>query len=107
MGRKNKEYQKDLHQQAYDSLKSMEAYGKSKKEAMREGTAKDKIYSYNTFKTYWKHIRYFVDWVKKENPEATTLKAAKKICQRMAGSSRSIVQSKGRTAQRVDHTDRS
>ena len=78
MGRKNKEYQKDLHQQAYDRLKSMEAYGKSKKEAMRAGTAKDKIYSYNTFKTYWKHIRYFVDWVKKEHPESTTLKSARK-----------------------------
>ena len=85
MGRKNKEYQKDLHQQAYDRLKSMEAYGKSKKEAMRAGTAKDKIYSYNTFKTYWKHIRYFVDWVKKEHPEATTLKAAKKYVNEWLG----------------------
>ena len=78
MGRKNKNYQKDLRQQAYERLKSMEAYGESKKEAMRDGITKEKIYSYNTFNTYWKHIRYYVDWVKKEHPEVTTLKSAKK-----------------------------
>lgn len=78
MGRKNKSYKKDLKQQAFDRLKSMESYGMSKKEVMREGQTKDKIFSYNTFTTYWKHIRYFVDWVKKEHPETTTLKSAKK-----------------------------
>ena len=33
MGRKNKAYSKTLHQQAYDKLTSMQAFGESKKEA--------------------------------------------------------------------------
>ena len=33
MGRKNKKYVKTLHQQAYETLKSMQAFGESKKEA--------------------------------------------------------------------------
>ena len=44
MGRKNKAYSKDLHQQAYDRLTSMQAFGESKKEAMAAGTDKDKIF---------------------------------------------------------------
>ena len=78
MGRKNKEYKKDLKEQAYDKFKSMEAYGESKKQAMLDGTAKAKIFSYSTMKTYRKHVADFCDWVKKEHPKATTLKAAKK-----------------------------
>lgn len=78
MGRKDKRYQKELRQQAYERLKLMEAYGESKKDAMQDDTMKDKIFSFNTFTTYWKHIRYYVDWVTKEHPEATTLKSAKK-----------------------------
>lgn len=78
MGRKNKAYQKDLKQQAFEILKSKEAYGESKKQAMLDGTAKDKIFSYNTMKTYRKHIGYFCDWIKTSHPEATTIKSAKK-----------------------------
>ena len=33
MGRRNKTYSKDLHQQAYDQLTGMLAFGESKKEA--------------------------------------------------------------------------
>ena len=44
MGRKNKAYSKTLHQQAYDKLTSMQAFGESKKEAMKNGTEKDKIF---------------------------------------------------------------
>ena len=41
MGRKNKEYSKDLHQQAYDRLTSMLAFGESKTDAkIREAFAK-------------------------------------------------------------------
>lgn len=31
MGRRNKKYKKDLHQQAYDRLIRMQAFGESKK----------------------------------------------------------------------------
>ena len=60
MGRKNKSYSKDLHQQAYEKLTSMLALGESKREAVLNGTADDKIFSVNTYKTYWKHIKYFL-----------------------------------------------
>ena len=52
MGRKNKTYYKDLHQQAYDRLTEMLAFGESKKEAVAESTEKDKIFSVNTYKSY-------------------------------------------------------
>ena len=52
MGRKNKSYSKDLHQQAYEKLTSMLALGESKREAVLNGTADDKIFSVNTYKTY-------------------------------------------------------
>ena len=60
MGRRNKTYSKDLHQQAYDQLTGMLAFGESKKEAMATGTAKNKIFSHATYKNYWKHIKYFL-----------------------------------------------
>lgn len=49
MGRRNKTYSKDLHQQAYDQLTGMLAFGESKKEAMANGTAKNKIWVYRKF----------------------------------------------------------
>ena len=78
MGRKNKAYFKDLHQQAYDRLTGMQAFGESKKEAVANGTAKDKIFSFNTYKDYWKHTKYFIKYIKDNHPECTTLKSAKK-----------------------------
>ena len=78
MGRRNKQYFKSLHQQAYDKLIAMQAFGESKKEAMAEGTSKSKIFSFNTYNTYWKHIKYFLKWVQEMYPETTTLKAAKR-----------------------------
>ena len=44
MGRKNKAYSKTLHQQAYDKLTSMQSFGESKKEAMKNGTDKEKYF---------------------------------------------------------------
>lgn len=79
MGRKNKSYSKDLHQQAYDRLKGMQAFGESKKAAVADGTDKDKIFSFNTYKSYWKHIKYFIKYIKEHHPECTTLKSAKKF----------------------------
>ena len=78
MGRRNKTYAKDLHQQAYDRLTGMQAFGESKKEAVANDTEKDKIFAFNTYKSYWKHTKYFIKYVKERHPECTTLKSAKK-----------------------------
>lgn len=78
MGRRNKAYSKDLHQQAYDRLTGMQAFGESKKEAVANGTEKEKIFSFNTYKSYWKHTKYFIKYIKENHPECTTLKSAKK-----------------------------
>ena len=78
MGRRNKAYFKDLHQQAYDRLTGMQAFGESKKEAVANGTEKDKIFAFNTYKSYWKHTKYFIKYIKDNHPECTTLKSAKK-----------------------------
>ena len=40
MGRRNKAYYKDLHQQAYDKLVGMQAFGESKRAAVAAGTDK-------------------------------------------------------------------
>ena len=78
MGRRNKAYSKDLHQQAYDRLTGMQAFGESKKEAVANGTEKEKIFSFNSYKSYWKHTKYFIKYIKENHPECTTLKSAKK-----------------------------
>lgn len=78
MGRRNKAYSKDLHQQAYERFKAMHAFGESKKAAVAEGTERDKIFSYNTYKSYWKHTKYFIKYIKENHPECTTLKSARK-----------------------------
>lgn len=78
MGRKNKAYHKDLHQQAYDRFQSMMAFCQSKRAAMDTGTGQEKIFSFNTYKTYWKHTKYFIAYIKEKHPECTTLKSARK-----------------------------
>ena len=78
MGRKNKKYSKSLHQQAYEAFVSMQAFGESRKEAVADGAERDKIFSYETYRTYWKHTKYFLRWMKTNHPECTTLKSAKK-----------------------------
>lgn len=84
MGRKNKEYSKDMHQQAYDKLTGMQAFGDSKKDDMAydkehdTDTVSGKIYSFSTYKTYWKHTKYFIKWVQEKYPDCKTLKKAEK-----------------------------
>ena len=78
MGRKNKSYAKTLHQQAYDRLNKMLHVGESKKAAVADGTADEKIFSFSTYKSYWKHIKYFLQYIQTHHPECTTLRAAKK-----------------------------
>lgn len=78
MGRRNKAYYKDLHQQAYERLTGMQSFGESRKEAKAEGADKDKIFSFSTYKSYWKHTKYFIKYIKEHHPECTTLKSARK-----------------------------
>ena len=77
MGRRNKSYSKDLHQQAYERLNSMQAFGESRRAAKSEGADRDKIFSFNTYKSYWKHTKYFIKYIKEHHPECTTLKKAR------------------------------
>lgn len=78
LGRRNKSYSKTLHQQAYDKLTGMQAFGESKSEAEANGTARTKIFSFSTYNTYWKHTKYFIKYVQENYPKCTTLKSAKK-----------------------------
>ncbi len=80
MGRKNKAYRKDLKQQIYERLTEMlhAGEGTSKKEAIKDGTVTKKIFSYSTYQSYWKHSKYFADYIQNAHPECTTLKSAKK-----------------------------
>ena len=79
MGYKNKNYHKNLHRQAYDKLTNMlrAGEGRSKKEAIRTGTDRNKIFSYSTYKTYWKHTKYFISYVKDHHPDCANLKHAR------------------------------
>ncbi len=78
MGYKDKKYQKDLHQQAYEKLTGMQAFGESKAQAMKEGTARDKIFSAKTYKVYWEHTKKFVQYINERFPECKSLKKARK-----------------------------
>lgn len=75
---RNKKFHKTLHQQAYDKLTSMLAFGESKREAVLADATQNKIYSYNTYETYFKHCKYFVKWVEKNHPECTSINKAQK-----------------------------
>ena len=70
MGRRDKSYSKDLKQQMYEKLTTMlhNGEGQSKRDAVADGTDKDKIFSYNTYQSYWKHCKYFANYIQKEHP---------------------------------------
>ena len=78
LGRRNKEYSKTLHQQAYDRLTGMQAFGESKREAKDTETDREKIFSCSTYQAYWKHTKYFIKYIQANHPDCTTLKSAKK-----------------------------
>ena len=61
MGHKNK---RSLFQQAYDRLQGMAGYGRSKYEDKKAGVSDRYIYSFNSMKTYQKHVNYFLHWCK-------------------------------------------
>lgn len=80
MGYKNKKYQKDLTQQINERLTAMlhAGEGTSKKEAIANETDQDKIFSYSTYESYFKHCKYFSRYVREHYPEVTSLKQAKR-----------------------------
>lgn len=79
MGRdKSDRYHRSLHQQAYEKLKKMQAFGESRHEAKKDGSDKAKIYSYKTYQTYWQQTCYFLKWVRERHPECRNLKKARK-----------------------------
>lgn len=61
MGHKNK---KTLTKQIQDRFDNMLAIGESKKEAKKDGTYIEHIYSWNTYRTYMKHANYFAQYCK-------------------------------------------
>lgn len=78
MGRSNKSYSKNLHHQAYERLIGMQAFGESKREAKENGTDREKIFSYSTYQSYWKHTKYFIQYIRESHPDCTTLRSARK-----------------------------
>lgn len=85
MGHKKKNTDKrDLHQQAYDRLKGMQSFGDSKAADKKYDRDHDtdivsgKIYSFSTHRTYWKHIKYFLKYVKEKYPDCKKLDKAEK-----------------------------
>lgn len=76
--KKHDKYYRDLKQQIYDRLTSMQAFGQSKKNDMIYGTTDDKIYSFSTYKTYSKHCKYFANYLQENHPEVKNLKDARK-----------------------------
>ena len=36
------------------------------------------VCSFNTYKSYWKHTKYFIKYIKENHPECSTLKSARK-----------------------------
>ena len=82
--RKKNRDDRDLHQQAYARLRGMQHFGDSKsadKKYDRDhdtDTTAGKIYSYSTYKTYWKHIKYYIKWLQKNHPEIKKLDKGQK-----------------------------
>ncbi len=66
---------------ATEILSSKCRYGESRHQAKIGGTAKDNIYSLNTFKTYNQQARQFFETVQREHPDVHTLNGAKKYIQ--------------------------
>lgn len=67
-----------LMQQVYNILTGMQAFGESRYQAKRDGTARKKIFSFGTFVLYKRLCGYFVRYIRKNYPEVSTLLKAKK-----------------------------
>ena len=84
MGHKKKQSDnRDLHQQAYDRLKRMQHFGDSKRADKlydrdhETDIVSGKIYAIESYKTYWKHIKYFLKYVQKNHPDCKKLDKTK------------------------------
>lgn len=73
----------------------MQAFGESRKDAKKDGTDKMKIFSFQSYSVYKKHIGYFLHWIKMEHPECSTLKSAKKYVNEWLQSRIDYVDKKG------------
>lgn len=78
MVRDKKYYKKNLKQQVHDALYAKLVSGESRHEAKRDGTAREKIFSFSTYRTYKCQCGYFVDWIREIYPECKTLKKARR-----------------------------
>ena len=95
MGRRDKSYHKDLKQQITERFTGMLAIGESKREAIQNGTDKDKIFSYSTYHSYRKHANYFANYIKENHPECTTLDKAERYAKEWLEKRSKQVNSKG------------
>ena len=97
MGRKNKKYQLDLHQQLYRRFQELESFGESKHAAKKSGTdgIAEHIYSFNTRKTYYRIGKKFIEWVQREK-NCTTLKNARKYVKEYMLTLEAAIQPNGR-----------
>ena len=55
-----------LLDQVNDRMRDMRAWGESRHEGKRDGTARSKIYSFDTYTAYWKANKAFVKWCREE-----------------------------------------
>lgn len=74
---RNREKKGSLLHQVKIALDKKLAIGESKFEDKKIGATADKIYSWNTYKTYLKHNIYFIQWAK-ENHQIKSLDEGKK-----------------------------
>jgi len=97
MGRKNKKYQLDLHQQLYKRFQELESFGESKHEAKQNAAdgIEEHIYSFGTRKTYYNIGKRFIEWVQREK-DCTTLKNARKYAKEYLLMREAFTQTNGR-----------
>lgn len=69
---------KSLHQQVHEKFQSMLTTGQSKYNDKIDGLMRDRIYSWNTYKCYRRHVLYFIDYIKAEHPECRKLEDCRK-----------------------------
>lgn len=82
MGHKKKDQRSSvpLRQQAYLRLKEMQkaGEGQSRHKDKKEGTDRERIYSFKSFQTHMQTMKQFCRWLEINHPECRTLKKARK-----------------------------
>ena len=101
MGRNNKKYQLDLHQQLYNRFQKLESFGESFGESKHAAKHSDTdslaehIYSFGTRKTYYRIGKKYIEWAQREK-KCTTLKDARRYVKEYMLMRESSVQPNGR-----------